>query len=55
MSYSNQTTTPPNRDSIEAHLKNISWHMKVLSDNLTKLVELQLRKESQTPKEQLPF
>lgn len=62
MSFSYQSSPPnsnhtsnPNKESLEYHMKNISWHMKVISDNLAKLINMQLKKEEENQNKQLPF
>jgi hypothetical protein len=55
MSYNNNQEKP--LPSVEYTLKNISWHLKVISESLTKLVELQggQAQSNNPPKQEFPF
>jgi uncharacterized protein YdaU (DUF1376 family) len=39
MSYNNQNSDPKPLPSTEYSLKNLSWHLKTISENLAKLTE----------------
>ena len=39
MGYNNQNADPKPLPSTEYSLKNLSWHLKIISENLSKLTE----------------